>query len=628
MPKKDQPYPVVADGFEEMAAGMHSGMVPTALESNQASKLWNVSLRGDYTTHRPPFRHITDFCFRPGLEGPVESTCDGIFQGAFFYRNQDNRTILLMAIGDWLYDVDFSETSSGGLSKFAMRRVGVPGETDKDGKQAPPFNPDTRQVWFEQGEEYCVIQDGSRQPIIYRSKTVRRANVGVTGPLELPAGRAMLYANGRMWVGLPDGQSFVASDIARGSSGTPSNGYTDAILKMSENQFLSEGGSFAVPSSGGNITAFVSPAQQDLAPDTGKIVAFTKGGAYFVNLPIDRTEWKELRFPIISTAQVNRGCIGPRAFALVNGDIVYRADDGIRSFAMARRSFESSWVNGIISEEMSAIHEEEQKTLLGSCSAVYWDGRVLVTCNPRRIANRGVVFDGIMSLAMDRVSSITSRDTPAWEGTWGGLAVYQILAADLDGRYRCFAIAERQNYLALYEIDSGQHFELTSGKTEHPVLWTIETRALFSDERSVLKKLYDFRLWLSDIRGPAVVKLLWRPFGTVQWVEWGTRTANAASSACIKSDGCTLFANTVVQARSPMIWGDPPDDICFTSNKTPANYGHAFQLRLEIYGSCRITMGILRAWKYPFEEPVECEEEIEVVEYACNDSVERTYKIA
>lgn len=112
----------------------------------------------------------------------------------------------------------------------------------------------------------------------------------------------------------------------------------DAVLKFTENTYLNEGGSFATPTNAGPITALSVMSTLDSGVGEGDLVVFTKNSAFATTVPSDRTTWKNLSYPVQRLVAPS-GAVGPYTVTNVNGDLYFRAVDGLRSLILARRDF-------------------------------------------------------------------------------------------------------------------------------------------------------------------------------------------------------------------------------------------------------------------------------------------------
>ena len=157
---------------------------------------------------------------------------DGKFQGASYYDGIIQKSQLIASIGGKIYRVS-------PMDDFKVYDI-TPSSANSSR---------LNKAWFCQAEEFMLIQDGQSKCIVYDGSNSWR----LSRDTDLPVGTAMAYGMGRVWVALPDGFSFVAGDLVYGSSGTAAYGFRDACLSITENDFLNEGGAFAMPANSGGI---------------------------------------------------------------------------------------------------------------------------------------------------------------------------------------------------------------------------------------------------------------------------------------------------------------------------------------------------------------------------------------
>jgi len=392
---------------------------------------------------------------------------------------------------------------------------------------------------------------------------------------ELPAGRMMAYGMGRVWESLTDGVSFIAGDIVGGSSGSPAYNYKDAVLKVSENTYLAGGGSFSTPSNLGQITAMRFTAQLDASLGQGALMVVTPGGIFSCNTPVDRTTWQDLTSPILSESLIGLGGLSQNSSIVCNGDLIFRAVDGIRSLIMAKREF-YSWGNTPISFEMSRVINADNISLLSYASAAQFDNRLLMTAQPVA-GNLGVYHSGLIALNFDPISSIQGKSASVYDGLWNGINVLQIIEGQFSGVHRCFAFTYsiELNKIQLVEIlkngylDNGTDAIVQSFET--PVLFRQANGKGFFD----LLNLEDGEFYVSDIQPNSTIhfKIEYRPDFSSVWFPWHEFDLTNPSATTI-SYGARLGL------------GSPTSSNCNTVNQTNANNGRWFQLRFTITGHC------------------------------------------
>lgn len=385
------------DGSVTFEGGVDSGVMPSEVDKNQVAFAVNASFRQSFVSPRPGFiQKDYETCLSITADNTLvtadqtnvtadgyseecysSSGLTGVFQCALPYIGDNGSTFILMLISGkvWLYDC---------LQNSVQNLSATPDLEN-------PSN--ILDGWMVQAENFVVIQDGHSTPLIFNGSNLRRATID-----EIKCGRVMAYVNGRIWYALANGFSFRATDIVYG------DGTRASVLKETENTFLNEGGDFAVPSDSGGITAMAVPGNPDTSLGQGPLLIFTPRYVFSINAPVDRDVWKNLNYPIQAISLLTSGALGARSAITVNGDVFYRAVDGVRSFIIARRSF-NDWGNTPISNEVLNIIDNDQADLLWASSAVVFDNRLLMTSQPRYNAE-GVVHKSLVVLDFDLITSL------------------------------------------------------------------------------------------------------------------------------------------------------------------------------------------------------------------------------
>jgi hypothetical protein len=447
------------------------------------------------------------------------------------------------------------------------------------------------------GQTQWMVTEPSSQA--NSNDTITVENLNVTGSptiasgstlfnlAELPVGRMGCYGLGRNWLSLPNGLSFVGGDINGGSSGSPIYNLRDAVLKWTENT-----AQFPVPNNNGIITAMRFTALINTSLGQGPLQVVTPGGIFTCNAPVNSATWAETTNPILTEALIGYGGLGQSSTIVVNGDLIYRAVDGIRSLIQGQRLFDS-WGNVPISFEVSKILAGDNLAGLPFASAIQFDNRLLMTCDPIQYS-QGVYHPGLVALNFDPISGLNVKLNSVYDGLWTGLNVLQLATGIFNGVQRAFAMSydPAQNGLALYEIlpsGSGSYLDNNS----IPIVWSFESPPLFRNidnatyptEKNKTSfyqfiKLVDGEVYLSDIQpGTTVtVKAEYRPDYSQCWYPWHTFTVcnDADSTVPIYGSRQGLGAVTTTAENS--------------STGMSTNLGRWFQVRFTITGHC-IFMG-------------------------------------
>lgn len=426
---------------------------------------------------------------------------------------------------------------------------------------------------------------------------------------EIPAAGPMDYYMGRLWFG--SGREYAAGDIVGGPSGTAAFGYRDSILRIFENTFLSLGGSFIVPDTGGNIRAIKHAVSLDTARGEGKLFVFTLPRIYSVNVVPTRAEWKTLTEPIQRVAQINFGTSGDRGVVGVNGDLFVQSPDGIRAVIEAIRYFEQ-WGNLPVSIEENRAIANNNRALLKFGSGILFDNRILQTCLPQQ-TDVGVVHGGIMPLNFDVISTLQQKQPPGWEGVWEGVNVLRLLKGNFGGRERAFAFIAPASGgpIELWELsESAQQDSNATGDAR--VSWVIDFPSYNAGQPFELKELETVELWIDRLSGTVDFRMEFRPDQHPCWEYYHAWQECAPRNNC--EDVYNVFPNPSCypqQSYRPAyiataILPKPPAT-CEVSQGRPINIGYGFQFRLFITGYCRIRgirVHMLPRDKQPFEKIV------------------------
>lgn len=563
----------VFDGFQAITAGVDSGRPPLALDRNQLSWMVNGTTRGQFVQCRPgitnqPLKFLDSY-------GNVDTALEAAFtlgrwQGAGTYEFGFSQS-LLCSISGRIYIVS--------LSDFSVNDITPSGDTGN--------NPLGTLTWWCQAEQFLIIQNGEDDPLIYDGASLRRAHTQAKGGTEVPVGTCMAYNNGRQWVTLPDNHSFVAGDLAySGDTGTAAD-----LLSFTENTFLLGGGKFVLSANAGPIRAMISIAAQDSVTGQGPLQVMTTRGSFSINAPFDRTQWQTTTSPIESISMLGAGAVSQNATVNVNGDIWFRAPDGVRSFMIARREH-GTWVNTPISTEMTRLFDHDTGVLLPYSSAVLFDNRWLVTAQPQlALSNnelRGIAHQGIGVLDFYPVSGMAASAgnavTPNWDGVWTGFSIFQLLSIGSDSP-RCFAFTFNNTLktIQLAEVSRNQLFDNRTGR----IAWSIETPAYgWLDGGWTLKRLAYGDIWIDRMAGDLGFNIRYREDVYPFWNDWA-RWSDCATILTCATGACVGLASLQEQYR-PRVRLPEPDQACDSILDKPHSHGYRFQAKIEIVGFCRI----------------------------------------
>ena len=580
------------DGISTITKGIHSGIAPRLLPLNQLAFAINLTCRNGLPRTRPAFRRV-ELTYADATTETNATT--GLFQDAgFYYAYGAGESCLVASIG-------------GHLFRYAVGTTGAVQDISITTDLNSPVNPD---AWMWQAEDFLIINNGQGNPLFFDGAGVRRS-LGSAGQ-ELPPGCMGAYVQGRNWVVLPSvasqkpSQTFMAGDLVY------SHGFTDGYdgragcLKTEENTLLSGGGAFSVPVGSGPVTAMASVAVADTSLGQGSLQVMTRGSVFSVQVPLERTAWAETEYPLMTVGLPNYGAVGAGAVATVNGDLWYRSPDGIRSYQIARRDF-NTWVNTPLSVEVERILSQDAERLLDKCSAVLFDNRLLTTCLPQFVRNHGTAHRGLVALDFNNISTLTARSDPVWEGLWTGMNVLKLVKGTFNNVERCFAFCLDCNAkIVLYEVmKDGQALFDYNGNADVNIDSFFEGRGMgYKDNGNVLKKLLCADLYLDKLAGANTGTLdfnfKFRSDEDPFWQPWHEFSLCAPMKDCSTAN-CPTFQNVREQYRTYLRLPDP-SDVCSSITHRMFRTGYEFQIRM--WGSGYWQLNRLHVWAVQLSDSV------------------------
>lgn len=560
------------DGQFSWEAGIDSGRVPTiasqefpeGLKRTQLAFAGNAVMRGGKISGRPGYQPLVSFA--AGTKAPWS----GLFQGAYLYQPDGGNPYIMMGVGGrtWQVRVDTDNSIH-----------------DQTGSAVMPAN--QPYWWFEQGEQFLVIQDSVSPPRVWDGTTLK------TGPAttSLPIGTAMDYFMGRMWVCTAQNQrEFTAGDIVRGPSGTLGYGLRDSILRMTENAYLTGGGAFVVPTSDGIVRGIFHTSELDTTLGQGNLYVGTRKTIYRMNVPVTRTDWiatTNANLPLQTVALIKNGPVNDRSIVGTNADVFFQSlEPAIRSLTLASRYFQQ-WGNTQISRNENRVLQFNDRSLLHSSSGIEFNNRLLQTALPFQTPV-GVAHKGLIPLDFDLISSLGEKYPPAWEGMWEGLSFLQLLEGDFGGLQRAFAIVLSQvsNQIEVWEISTND----IRDNGDNQITYFFETPAYTCGKLKELKRLVSGELWIDELFGTADITVEWRVDQNQCWNLW-TKFQECSARDCREADTSCLYPIQPLcpQNRAPLKLPKPQQPAaCDVNNSRPSDIGYQFQCRVTVKGTASV----------------------------------------
>ncbi len=423
---------------------------------------------------------------------------------------------------------------------------------------------------------------------------------------EILTGEMGAYGLGRNWYALADGRSYRATDIVGGSSGSPSVQNRDAVLRETENTFLTNG-NFVIPGNIGDIRSMTFTATLDSSLGQGPLQVGTPTTVFSNNAPVDSSLWQTMENPIQTQSLKGIGPLNQYGTILVNSDTLFRSTFGLGSLILARREF-ATWGNTPISREVQRVIDQDNPALLEFGSAVQFSNRFLTTSKPIQ-SLAGVFHQGAIALNFEPISGIGQKAQSVYDGLWTGVNTMLWIVGGFQSVPRAFNFSFNSfaNKIEVYELldDSSPVIADNNGIEDIPITWTIETAMLFKDLKNKaefdLCKLIDGELDVAEVAGRVRFEVFYRSQFDPCWHLWNDFTICA-------TQGLPLARQ---QNRVQLGLGKPPADSCDPSNSRPYYIGETFQFRIRITGHCKIYGIIIKACAEPkrFFLPAMCGEQ-------------------
>ena len=397
---------------------------------------------------------------------------------------------------------------------------------------------------------------------------------------EIPICKLGCYGQGRNWIALADGVSYVASDLVGSSTGSPQYGFTDAVLRVSQNYFMAGGGTFKISGAGEQIQAMQFVAQLDSGLGQGPLQIFTDDTVFSNMAPPDLTTWTNLASPIQVEGMIGSGAISQDAVVQQNNDLIFRlSNGGIQSMLMATLDF-NQWGNTPISNEVARVIGGDNPALLPFASMTVFNNRMFVTAQPVQAA-RGVYWPALAVLNFDPLSSLAGKTATIWEGQWNGLNILKMVSGFFNGSLQCFAVCLSSDLtqIEIHQIQLDQAATLDNGS--QPVAWSLESPSLFKEpesprERRLYKRLINGEFSIQDISGNVTYAVLYRTDQNPNWTPWYNSTVVYQGAS-----------DPGYRRRIPI--GTPSPTVFDPTNNQPMREGYNFQVMFRFTGACTLT---------------------------------------
>jgi hypothetical protein len=408
---------------------------------------------------------------------------------------------------------------------------------------------------------------------------------------QFPPGRMGCYVMGRVWMALADGLQFIAGDIVGGPSGTLALNFRDAILNITENNFIVGGGNFRVPGTY-PITAMIGTATLDVSLGQGPLQVFTLKQVFSCNTPVDRTTWQNLQNPILTVSAIGNGATGQYSTFIVNSDTIFRSLDGIRSLILSRQDF-NQWIRTPISHEVERLLTRDNQSLLPFGNGVFFDNRTLMTASPTATATQGVFNKALVALNSDLLTTVREKQPPAYDGAWPGMNIMGMMTGDFASVERCYQFCFNTvlETLELWELMPESAVDVLNNPLPivgdngtQAIEWWFETGSMgFGDkvQTRTFKQLINGEIFVDSLVGRVDFQAFYKPDQYPCWVPWLNWSECAVQNTGAETD------NKKPGFKPRMGLGTPSATPCDPFTNRPFREFYTMQFKIVITGQCQ-----------------------------------------
>lgn len=601
---------IIFDGHDAIT-GMQGGN-PVLLGNDKVASSVNRFFRNDENRTRPPFREL-NLTFANADDQKVFQT--GNVQGAFFYTGRPPTSNVSITASEQLYFPNYIIVAVAGKI-FAILLQGGSGKVTHLPDTPSPNNPLLLHTWFAQGYEWLFAQNGEQNCLIWNGQdTTKAANYFRSNPTlgQIPTGGMMAYLYGMMVVTSADGRNQIAvGDQAYSNTQTNSSD----IWKFTDLTYWAEGGYFDIAASLGDITGITAMPYLDTGTGQNELVVLCRNGATSFDLSGLRTNWLNSQVQRISL--VGMGCVSTHSLALLNGDLLYKANDGIRSYKNSRLEFQSSYSQTPMSYDVDKWLRQENRSLLEFNCQVAWDNMlfsgVLPMLAPSELAGCGYhrFHRGMVVLDCQPQSRVAGGD-PAWQGMWTGPRPTAFADGFDSGVHRAFCCSfDSDGVNRVYEFMKDGYFDTSNGSKKTIVsLYDTPLYCGQGSDRFTHKRLIGANIEVSDMMEAVQFSLEYRPDNSICFISW---KETGLGCDCAEPVECQSILQQPYWQR--VNFGNPKDD-CAPGSKALACIYRAAQFRITLVGAATIDrLGILMQGKEQ-ENKQSCEADITCTPIQC-----------
>jgi hypothetical protein len=238
---------------------------------------------------------------------------------------------------------------------------------------------------------------------------------------QVPTGSIMAFIYGMLVVTSADGRNQLA--VGNQAYSDNQTNSTD-IINFTDGTYWAEGGYFDIAASLGDIMGVAAMPYLDTGTGQNELVVLCRQGATSFDFSGPRTNWLNTQVQKISL--IGMGCVSSHSPVTLNGDLIYKAIDGIRSYQNNRIEFSQGYNQVPLSYDVDKWLVQENKNQLEFNCQVAWNNMFFSAVIPMMTpCALGTTYGyhryhrGMLALDCQPQSKIEGA-APSWNGLWTG----------------------------------------------------------------------------------------------------------------------------------------------------------------------------------------------------------------
>lgn len=445
-------------------------------------------------------------------------------------------------------------------------------------------NPEIMGASLAQATDRLYWQDGVHRPVGWDGQN--SSYVIEDKEDSMPVGVITVYINGRMVVITEDNYCII-SDYIYSQNVKNSKGVESFV----ESKLNNDLGAIASPGKFGEVAGAISLPSIPNSNTKPKLLVMQEFGAYTLDLSGARADWinRQIQEPVMDGS----GSTAGGSIIKAHSDIFYQSTDGdIQSYKWTTQRWDNQWSETSVSNEVRKYSDLTSPHLRRWTQSMKIKNRLLFSCatitSPCSIGGSHRFGQGIISLDLDKGSTLNESSGFRWDGMWTGPNICGMAELMTDGSRRpMIASHDDDGINRIYELlDRPGDDEIDGVKKK--IISFYDTPNLFGQadpaEGLVVNTLNGARAIISEVSGTATVGVSYRPSYSKRWIDM--HRSEIGCNEPFPQDTASLdqFSNGYVNFFTKT----PSKDDCDPVSGSSSHKANSFQFRISIEGCAEI----------------------------------------